>query len=330
MSFSEIKGHKAQIDLLVSSHQNNRIAQSYLFIGRRGIGKSRVAKEFVKFLNCQENNNISCCDKCISCSKVERFLHPDILYLGSNNDESIKIEQIRNLKWFFSLAPFEADYKIAVIDGADYLTVEASNSLLKILEEPSKKAILILIATAEDKLLPTVVSRCQIIRFQGLPPDALRSILYSDYNFAQEDLQVYLNYSNGSLGSALKLKEADFMSLRENIISDFLLRRRPDAMRNQLLNTSNSQELKRVIFILLTLLRDSCILKSSSMQEYLMNADYCREIEEFYRYKTSDEVLSILERIIEIYNLIDKNTNKRLIVESILSHITPDAALLRN
>ncbi len=66
------------------------------------------------------------------------------------------------------------------------------------------------------------------------------------------------------------------------------------------------------------------------MQEYLMNADYCREIEEFYRYKTSDEVLSILERIIEIYNLIDKNTNKRLIVESILSHITPDAALLRN
>ena len=322
MSFNEIKGHESQIDLLVSSLQNKRIAQSYLFVGKVGIGKSRVAKEFAKLLNCEEDNGIDCCDKCITCSKIGRSLHPDVLCVQSDGTEAIKIEQIRNLKWFFSLAPFEADYKIAIIDGADFLTTEASNSLLKMLEEPNKKAILILIATTQDRLLPTVVSRCQIVRFRGLSVDTLCSILCADYNFSRKDSRIYTNYSNGSLGLALKLKEADLMSLRENIISNSLLKNRINIIEDALFNASNSQDFKRIMFILLTLFRDSFILKTTHAEDLVTNIDYCAEIREFYKYMNAQQSILVLDKIMETYKLIDKNINKRLIIASILSYIT--------
>jgi len=322
MAFSQIKGHSSQIDFLINSFQNNRIAQSYLFAGQEGIGKSLIAKNFAKLLNCEGEDDNGCCDVCSSCFKTERGVHPDILYVKGEAPNSIKIEQIRDLKRFFSLAPYEAKHKIAIIDGAQFLTIEASNSLLKVLEEPNKSAILILIATAADKLLPTVVSRCQVIRFKNLPSDILSSILCDEYNFSREDAQIYINYSNGSLGMVLRLKEEDFISLRKDILMNIFNNKR-NAFAKQLFSASGNQDLKRIVFILLTLIRDSAILKSSNVRSCLINIDYCSQIEEFFKYKTTDEVLLALGNSIEIYNLIDKNINKRLIIENLLNFIAP-------
>lgn len=320
MSFSQIKGHKSQIDSLVKSLQSQRVAQSYLFVGQDGIGKSLIAENFAKLLNCEGSNAFDCCDNCSSCLKTQRRMHPDILRIQAEGD-SIKIDQMRELKRFFSFASYEAKYKVAIIDGAQFLTIEASNSLLKVLEEPNKTAIIILITPTTDKLLATVVSRCQTIRFKSLSSEMLFSILLDEYNFDQKQLPIYVNYSNGSLGTALRLKGDNFLSFREQIITN-LLSNRKDRLAKELFDAPSDNDFKKIVFILLTLVRDSFILRSSFTQGCLINIDHRTDIEGFLKHKTSNEIFLIMGEIIKIYDLVDKSINKRLIVESLLSYVT--------
>lgn len=157
-----IIGHQKILEFLKRSIQTKQLAHAYLFIGPANLGKKTAAQELIKMLGGQE---------------IEKEIHPDILIVepemiekkGIKKEAEISIDQVRQIQHQLSLCPYQAPYKIALINQAERMTREAANALLKTLEEPTQKTILILISSQPQLLLPTIISRCQIIKFLPVP-----------------------------------------------------------------------------------------------------------------------------------------------------------------
>lgn len=161
--------------LLARHLKTGRIAHTYLFTGPDAEAKKEMVLAFAKALNCEKGAGAgSDCD-CYSCRKIEKRLHPDVRWLGEDEKtRSVKIEEIRGLIHDSSLKPFEGRWKVFILKGAERLTTEAANALLKTLEEPPEHSVFILLAENKAHLLETIQSRSFEIR---TPPPAEASPL---------------------------------------------------------------------------------------------------------------------------------------------------------
>ena len=158
---------------MIQSAKNGRLAHAYLFVGVSQVGKRTLALKLAQRLLCSSLTGDSACGKCPSCLDIEKNRHPDVFVLGPRQEEKknkvkileVGIDEIKELQHRFSLFSYNYSYKVAIIDGIDGLTREAANSFLKTLEEPRKNTLIILISSSWDSILPTIVSRCQLIKF---------------------------------------------------------------------------------------------------------------------------------------------------------------------
>ena len=168
-------GHWQQKKFLEKSISKDMLSQAYLITGSEHIGKTTFALDFIKLLQCEARNKLEKnlpCEKCRSCSVLEKNTHPDVLIIkpeqseskGVKKEQAIGISEIRKLQHQLALFPYSSPYKIGLILKAEKMTQEAANAILKTLEEPSGKTIIILTAPSESFILPTIVSRCQILK----------------------------------------------------------------------------------------------------------------------------------------------------------------------
>ena len=142
--------------------KKNRIGHSYLFVGQDEEKKEDTAIGLAQMLNCQTGEG-NICGSCYSCRKIKELSHPDLKIIRAK--DSLKIDEIRELQHWVSLKPYSAKWKVAFIINAQLMTEEAANALLKTLEEPPLHSLLIIFSDTTRNLLPTIVSRCQILRF---------------------------------------------------------------------------------------------------------------------------------------------------------------------
>ncbi|MGF7088342.1 DNA polymerase-3 subunit delta' [Kroppenstedtia sanguinis] len=175
MSFAEIRGQDQVMQLLKNALKNERVAHAYCFAGPEGVGKKKAAIEWAKALNC-ENQDQAPCDHCRSCRRIGNGNHPDITILEPDGS-SIKIGQVRELQRRFSFSPPDEVTRVVILHQAETLTLQAANSLLKFLEEPVTRMVAVLITEQIHSLLPTILSRCQLLRFRPLPPAWIESSL---------------------------------------------------------------------------------------------------------------------------------------------------------
>lgn len=177
--FENLIGNNEVKKFLSDSLINQKTSHSYIFKGEEGIGKKLFAREFAKGLLCL-NNEVGN-DKCDSCIKYNAGSNPDYNEIEPDG-KRIKIDQIRKLQEKIQERPIISNKKVYIIDNADTMTEESQNCLLKTLEEPPKYATIILITTDENKLLPTIKSRCIMIKFDTIPNEKLRKYLpnYTD------------------------------------------------------------------------------------------------------------------------------------------------------
>ena len=145
---------------------SNKVSGGYIFSGPEGIGKKMVAKIIAQKLNCTADLNKPC-GSCSSCLRIQKLQHPDV-HIIENDESQIKIEDIRDIKREASFRPYEGVMKVFIIDNAHKLNSEAANALLKILEEPPKDSVIILITHKVQTIFKTVLSRCKQIRFASL------------------------------------------------------------------------------------------------------------------------------------------------------------------
>jgi DNA polymerase III delta' subunit len=161
--WKDIQGHSHIIELLRAYCLSGKVPHAFLFAGAPGLGKTLVAKEFFKSLNCLEKSGDPC-NKCKSCLKVMAGTHPDLIELNPST-RWIKVDDVRGVLAEVGLKPFEAYMKGIIIEPAEHLGNEGANALLKTLEEPPSSTVIVLISHRPKLLLPTIVSRCQLIRF---------------------------------------------------------------------------------------------------------------------------------------------------------------------
>lgn len=205
MAWSDIAGQDFAKRLLQTHLASGRVANAYLLVGPEGVGKRRLAMEFAKALNCASGASRPC-DTCSVCQQIMRAIHPDLhLLVPGGASEQIKIEHIRHLIGRVSLRPYSATVQVAIIDGAERLTEEAANSVLKILEEPPVHTRFLLTTTTTCACLPTIVSRCQVVRCEPLRADLVTRILLEGGHGEPRLAKTIARLAEGSASRAIAL-----------------------------------------------------------------------------------------------------------------------------
>jgi DNA polymerase-3 subunit delta' len=212
-------GHNKQWKFLENSYKMTRLSHAYLFHGPSRIGKKFCAIEFIKFLNCESDTNKPC-GACRACRDIEKGIFPDFTLIEPEGKE-IKIAQMRKLEYYFSLSPSVSSFKTAVIDQAHSMTAEAQNSFLKTLEEPKGSAIFILITEYPDRILPTILSRVQKIKFFAISKSEISDYLRQQ-NISKAQVQKITDFSLGRPGLAMSfLKDTKKLTEIDQKINDF-------------------------------------------------------------------------------------------------------------
>ncbi|MFA6422177.1 MAG: DNA polymerase III subunit delta' [Candidatus Buchananbacteria bacterium] len=203
----KICGHENIVDFLGSSIANNNMSQAYLFYGQSGLGKYFMAKEFGKAVLC--NDNFKPCQKCTSCQQIEKGGHFDFFELKRIADEEtgklkrdISMEQVRDLISKLKQGSLLGGHKVAIINGAQYLNINGANALLKTLEEPTLKTVIILIVDDISRIPKTVVSRCQPIKFLPVSIKKIESYLIQ-LGAEKDEAKILSRISNGLPGKAI-------------------------------------------------------------------------------------------------------------------------------
>lgn len=225
--WSSLLGHETQKEMFRRTIRRKRLSQAYLFVGPEGIGKQQFARRLAQALLCHHvgSDPLEPCGECAGCKPFLAGSNPDFIYVGCpEGKRELPIELIAGSKerrgqeglcHDLSLAPLPGSRKVAIVDHADTMNEACANSFLKTLEEPPDRAVLILIASNLDALLPTIRSRCQLVRFSPLQtPEIEKLLVDQDLVQSDEDARFASILSEGSLSTAKQLLEPELRALR--------------------------------------------------------------------------------------------------------------------
>lgn len=318
MSFRDIKGQDRAATFLKRSIANDRVAHAYIFLGPRGVGKFTTALNFAKALNCQKPADNEPCEVCASCRKIQTFNHPDLFIAKLEKDEtSIKIERIRQLIKDIGMKPYEGRKKVYIIDGADLMTQESSNALLKTLEEPPSDSVMILIAENLGLLFHTIVSRSQIVRFFALKPEIVTEILVKEHALDAQHAHILAHLSSGRLGEALAYAQPAFFDRRSAVIDGLLKRTLFDGEFD-----GGRKDIYITLDIMLTWYRDILVAQAGLDDKMLFNIDKKDAIYDAAKRLDAGYVLSAIRHIIETGSSLDQNANQKLAMNVLGLHIS--------
>lgn len=209
--WSQIVGHDWAIQLLNSAINHDRVGHAYLFTGPDHVGKTAVARVFAQAVNCTAEEGERPCGKCRACELIAVDRHPDVrLVVPETNrrgNQTLKIEQIRDLQHELGLSTFEARYKVAIVRQFDTATPGASNAFLKTLEEPPGQVILLLTAVDAEQLLPTITSRCHVINLRPILSPMIEEALMTTHRANATQANLLAHAAGGRIGWAIRANE---------------------------------------------------------------------------------------------------------------------------
>jgi DNA polymerase-3 subunit delta' len=200
----QVVGHEWAVRLLQRAVAAGRVAHAYLFVGPPNIGKTHLARELAASLVCASEQPP--CNACRACARARQGQHPDVSLVEPDGGR-LKIAQVRALQRELSLSPYEARWRVCIVTDFHTATVEAANALLKTLEEPPGHVVLILTANDASTLLPTVVSRCQVLSLRAVPLHQVVEALSRTGRGDEDTLRLIASLSGGRLGWALRVSQ---------------------------------------------------------------------------------------------------------------------------
>ena len=313
-----VVGHEWAIDLLKRQEQNGRVPQSLLITGPPNVGKGSVARFFAQYLDCQGENRP--CGSCLSCRKVMSGNHPDIR-IFDDDSEPLKIDQIRALQRELSLSPLEGRYKVALLCNFERATISAANALLKTLEEPTSSVVMVLTAPNPGELLPTIVSRCQVLTLRPLPEAEINSALQDRWQATSEQAELLTQLAAGRLGWAVRaLADEAFVERRTQRFDDLLdlLRmHRAERLAYAQVMSRDAAALKETLTLWLTIWRDLLLLQSDS-QTKIVNLDWQDVLQKLANRSNVFRIKEIIVRLQTALANLDRNVNPRLNMEIVL------------
>lgn len=231
MQWNELVGHQRQKEWFDRAVQRGRLANTFLFLGPDGVGKRTFARLLAKSLLCHRSpsGKLEPCGACEDCAQVNAMTHPDLIEVAKPSDKSVipleliigpeEARRSEGLIHDIGLKPYSGKRKIAILDDADSLAAEGANALLKTLEEPPPDSLLILMSVSLQKQLPTIRSRCQVIRFQPLAVDQLAQLIVQQgIVTAPEQSLTIARQCDGGLGMARTLADESLAKFRSQLL----------------------------------------------------------------------------------------------------------------
>ncbi len=316
MSLYHVLGQENIAELLERKIKNNRVSHAYIFQGAKGVGKYKMAIEYAKALNCSSDSG-DACDTCQNCRRIEHNNYQDVVLVRPEGS-SIKIEQIRQLQKDAHFKVVGSAYKVFIINQAELMTIQAANSLLKFLEEPSSHAVVILLVENKHQLLSTIRSRCQTINLAPLGSKNMVKILSNEY------------------------KESDILiasSLTENIdeVKDILISEKFAKMRNLVIQWSEDiilEKYQALLAINETIIRDEYLKEhlphfldllmvwfkdmlniKLKRESFIIYKEYLDVLNKQANHITEEKILNAIESILSVKQKIASYMNVQLALE---------------
>jgi DNA polymerase-3 subunit delta' len=337
--FDNLIGNSHIKEILKRLIKERRVPNSLLFAGEEGIGKSRFALELAKSFVCQKPSGGEACDRCAVCRRADRFAFPKaddrdahkrvifseladigmVIPFGRN----ILVDAIRDLEREANFRPYEANARFFLIDQADKMNAEAANALLKTLEEPPATSYILLITSRPLKLLPTIRSRCQTLRFAPIRTTEIKDYLLSTKKFAPEDAGLLAKLSHGKLGYALDLDLEKFRTQREAMLkvleSLISIKDRAALLKTaeEMTDAKNKDDYENYLKILQSLIHDVWTLKLGAVEETILNSDLSNHLKRFAERAESRNLSAWLSEIETMREQFAVNINRKIATDAL-------------
>ena len=315
-------GHEWAVDMLRQHIVREAIRHAYLFTGPPGLGRRTLALRFAQAMNCPQSTKPGePCGACRDCKQFENMQHPDLSIVQAEFEGgTLKVDQVREVRRTLTLKPYQAKYRVALFLRFQEASEGAANALLKTLEEAPDHAVLILTADNEEGLLPTITSRCEVLRLRPLPVDVIEAHLNSQ-DAATENAHLIAHVSGGRPGYALRLMEAEsaleFRAERLADLAELLGSTRVHKFNYAEALAKDKDNMRQTLLIWLSYWRDVLLLISGAAIP-ISNIDQEKSITSASKGLTLKSARHIVHEMELALKRLESNVNPRLLAEVLL------------
>lgn len=319
--FDKIAGQHLPIRLLQTFLRNGTLPHALIFSGISGIGKRTTAKLVAMALNCAVSTDKAApCCKCLSCRQINSDGHPDLLLIEPQG-LNLRIDQIRDLLRTLAMKPYQAQHRMVILADAHAMNKEASNALLKVLEEPPANTTLILTTQEKSDLLPTIVSRCRHIHFHPLSSEHIISLLSDVEGIDTLFIQTAAVMSDGSLTKAKQLATQSWREQRDWVIGAAGLDKPPKQDRRPIVSAlafaaqmaEKKEQVSALLEFLKTWVRDLTILPHHPSS--VINRDYSEVLAQVRSGMDDGRLVAIWQAVEKAQKDIAAKANLRLTLD---------------
>lgn len=344
--FDRIAGNTRVKEILKRILDSGRLPGALLFAGEEGIGKKLFALEIARALNCRTPRNNEACGECSACVRIAKLNyperedadewnqivwtdHPDVGLVVAPK-RVLRVEQMRQIEKEANFRPFEGKARVFLIDEADKLNDASANALLKVLEEPPRTSHLILITARPAMLLPTILSRCQMIRFAPLTPDEIETHLTTNKLVDNKTARLRARAAGGSMGRALAGDLVTFTSQRKAMLKVLnalvVSNNRAELLRSaeQLNEAQYRDEFEDRLDVLETLIRDAWMLSLGVQPSQLVNEDLLAELQPISEELESSVAANWILQIEDMREQLIVNINRKATTDALFLTMAGD------
>lgn len=322
--FKDVVGHKNIIQYIGNAVTSGAISHAYILNGERGSGKKLLANLFAMSLQCQNRDEDGdACGKCQSCKQAVSGNQPDIIRVTHEKPTTISVDDIREqVNNDIQIKPYSSPYKIYIIAEADMMSVQAQNALLKTIEEPPEYAVIILLTENAETLLPTIRSRCVMLKLRNIKDQLVKKYLMEQMEIPDYKADVCVAFAQGNMGKAIALATSEYFNeIREEAVH--LLRNIDDMQVEELMGavkkcSAYKMNISDYMDVIAIWYRDVLIYKATKNVDRVVFSDQMRYIKDRAKKSSYEGIENILEGLEKAKARLKANVNFELTMELLL------------
>lgn len=331
----QVYGQDHILRQLEQSLKEGRIAHAYLLVGPPHVGKMTLALNLAQSVNCLQSTSGEPCGSCTQCTRIARGYHADVRIIGVVRGEEngpsrtvIGIDDVKAALHQASLKPYEGACEVIIFDGAESMSEEAANALLKTLEEPPPQVLILLLTANEEALLPTIRSRCRRLLLRPTPKQKIVERLVSEHQTDPQQAERLARLSRGCLGwalSALSNSElleqlgAELDRIRETSEAGLEVRF-GYASELASLFSKDRESARQLLYLWLRWWRDLLLIKEGT-EEYIHNIEWSTQLRLQATRLTTPQIVGFIKRLLQTLHALDSNANSRLALEVLMLNL---------